>query len=161
MMDILAMLQTALEKDEFIHFLRGNKGYMIEWSQYAPDVELTNVDKVLARGIYKMYKVDPSIKDIYEKSLEKMLDMTDFDVYMVVSYMMSQLFNEKNGMSPFMIERENIIQKMREELNKRKNSITEGIVYPSQYVNKNAWNELERFNIVCKEEYGVMLFHLK
>lgn len=154
-MDILKMVYKSLEKDEFIHFLRGDHEYMVESSQYAPGAELTDVGKILARGIYKVYNEEKTIKGEYEKALIAMLDMSDFDVYMVCIYITGQLFKEKNGLSPFYIEKEEIISKLKEELYKRKDQMQREIVYPNGYKNGAAWSEIERFNSVCKMEYNV------
>lgn len=157
-MDILEMTFIAFKKDEFIEFLRGDGEYMIETSQYSPCAELTDVSKVLSRGIYKAYNLQSEILIEYEKSLMLMLDKTDFDVYMVCLYLTSQLFKEKNELSPFIIDKSTILKRLGEEIEKRKPNIRNGIIYPSGYKNTKAWEELERFNMVCKEEYHVLLF---
>lgn len=54
-MDILELVYKSLDRDEFISFLRGDHEYMVESSQYAPGAELTDVGKILARGVYKVY----------------------------------------------------------------------------------------------------------
>lgn len=82
--------------------------------------------------------------------------MSDFDVYMVCLYITSQLFKEKNKLSPFYIEKEEIISKLKKELYKRKVQMQDGIVYPSGYKNEAAWSEIERFNSVWKVEYNVL-----
>lgn len=87
-----------------------------------------------------------------------MLDKTDFDVYMVCLYLTSQLFKEKNELSPFIINKNIILKRLSEEIEKRKPNIKNGIAYPSGYKNTKVWEELERINMVCKEEYHVLLF---
>lgn len=154
-MDILELVYKSLDRDEFISFLRGDHEYMVESSQYAPGAELTDVGKILARGVYKVYNEKKSIKEEYERALILMLDMSDFDVYMVCLYITSQLFKEKNELSLFYIEKEEIISKLKKELYKRKVQMQDGIVYPSGYKNEAAWSEIERFNSVCKVEYNV------
>lgn len=154
-MDILDMVYKSLDRDEFINFLRGDAEYLVENSQYAPGAELTDVGKILSRGVYKVYNEKKAIKNEFEEALISMLNMSDFDVYMVCLYIMSQLFKEKNGLSPFYIEKDEIISELNKELCKRKNKIQDGIVYPSGYKNKDAWNEIERFGSVCKDEYNV------
>ena len=155
------MTITALKKNEFISLLRGDGEYKIETSQYSPDAELTDAGKILSRGIYKVYEQRREIKKEFENSLFSMLDKSDFDVYMVCLYIMSQLFKEKNGLSPFELYKKNIIEKLCDEIikrKKRKKNIMNGIIYPSGYTNTKAWEDLERFNIVCKEEYQIELF---
>lgn len=120
--------------------------------------ELTDISKVLSRGIYKAYNLQREILIEYEKSLMLMLDKTDFDVYLVCLYLTSQLFKEKNELSPFTMDKSTILKRLGEEIEKRKPNIRDGIIYPSGYKNTKVWEELERFNMVCKEEYHVLLF---
>lgn len=157
-MDILKMTFEAFNRGEFIQFLCGEGKYMVEASQYLPIAEVTDVSKVLTCGIYKAYEKHREIKTIYENSLRLMLDGTDFMVYMVCLYIMSQLFKEKNDLTPFIMDKEILLNRFNEEIIKRKISIMDGIAYPSGYKNARAWEELERFNMVCKNEYHVFLF---
>lgn len=154
-MDILEMLYKSIDRNEFIDFLRGDREYMVENSQYAPEAGLTDVGKILSRGVYKGYGESESIKTEFEQALFSMLNMSNFDVYIVCLYIMSQLFKEENGLSPFYIQKEEIISKLNKEIYKREDKIRDGIVYPSGYKNKAAWNEIEHFNNVCKEEYNI------
>ena len=55
-MKIKQMLEEALRKGEFIEFLRGENGYMIEQSEFSPGAGITDVSKILSRGIYEKYK---------------------------------------------------------------------------------------------------------
>lgn len=157
-MDILEMMYKSLGKKEFIEFLRGDKEYMIESSQYSPSVGVTDVGKALSKGVYKAFNDNNSIKKEYEKALLIMLDMSDYDVYMVCLYLTSQLFKEKNELSPFCIDKKEIISKLSGEISKRKSKMQDGIIYPNGYKNNAAWNEIERFNNVWKEEYNISFF---
>ncbi len=149
------MTIEEMQKKQLIQLLRGDGKYMVENSQYAPGAEITDVGKILSRGIYKVFKHNTGVKMEYEKSLLQMLDQTNFDVYLVCIYMVSQLFKEHNDLSPFMLDKQLILKKLHNEIILRKNDIINGIVYPSGYNNKNAWAELERFNSVCAEEYQI------
>lgn len=157
-MDILQMTYKALENKEFIQFLEGYNEYAIECSQYAPNAGLTDVGKVLARGIYKVYTEYEYVKEEYEQSLMRMLDMTEYDVYIVCVYLMNQFFDEKNNLAPFKIDKVQILLKLKTEIYKRKEKFHQVIVYPNGCSNKKVWEELERFNRVCKEEYHLELF---
>ena len=158
MVDILQMISISLDKKELISFLRGSKGYLIEASQYAPTAELPDVGKILSRGIYKVYEEDKNIKNEYEQALFSMLKMTDYDVYIVCVYLASQMFKEKNKLSPFIISKQKILKELKVEIEKRKESIQLGVVYPSGYKNNKAWDELLRFKKIFKEEYDLVLF---
>lgn len=108
--------------------------------------------------IYKVYETDSSIKEEFEETLLIMLGETDYDVYVAVLYIMSELFKEKNGLSPFNINISSILPKLKCEVLQREESFKEGIVYSNGFVSSKVWDDLERFNHVCKEEYGIELF---
>lgn len=151
-------LFTAIEKNELKMLLRGDDPYKVESSQYAPGGEITDVGKVLSTIIYKAYKVQPCIKEKIEMSLLEMLHQTNFDFYIVILYVISQLFKEKNGISPFRLNMSNILAIIKLEVKKRENVIKHGIIYPSGFINQNAWYDIERFNRISQEEYGIELF---
>ena len=155
-MDIENMILSAISKQEIIKFLRGEGEYMIETSQYAPGGGVTDVGKVLSKGIYKVYVYDDKIKLKFEESLLKMIDNSDFDIYLVCLYLISQLFKEKNGISPFTLSKNLIVEKLLLRINEREVHIKEGITYPNGYVNTNAMAEIQRFRTVSKEEYNVI-----
>lgn len=152
------MFFDAIEKKELNLLLKGDKEYKIETSQYVPSTEPTDVSKVLSKAVYKAYEMDSSIKEVVEESLFLMLEQTDYDVYIVVLYIMSQLFKEKNGLSPFTMNMSYILPKLSEEIIKRREGIKNGIEYPNGFIEKFAWDEIERFRCICKQEYGVQLF---
>lgn len=155
-MDIEKMLLNSFINDEMIIFLRGEGEYMVEVSQYTPEAGLTDVGKVLSKGIYKIYAYDNNIKQKFEGSLLQMLYMSDFDIYMVCHYLMSQLFKEKNGLSPFVLSKNSILEKLSLRINERESYIKKGIEYPNGYMNTNAMQEIQRFRMVSKEEYNVL-----
>ena len=155
-MNIDDMLLNAIKNNDMIKFLCGEGDYMVETSQYAPEAELTDVGKVLSKGIYKLYMYNDNIEQKFEESLLKMLDMSDFDIYMVCLYLMSQMFKEKNGLSPFVLKKNVIIKNLSLRINERKNYIEKGITYPSGYINTRAMVEIQRFRMVSKEEYGII-----
>ena len=155
-MNIDDMLLNAIKNNDMIKFLCGEGDYMVETSQYAPEAELTDVGKVLSKGIYKLYRYNDNIEQKFEESLLKMLDMSDFDIYMVCLYLMSQMFKEKNGLSPFVLKKDVIIKNLSLRINERKNYIEKGITYPSGYINTRAMVEIQRFRMVSKEVYGII-----
>lgn len=154
-MDIENMLLNAINNNKMINFLRGEGEYMVEASQYAPEAGLTDVGKILSKGIYKIYVYNDNIKQKFEESLLQMLDMSDFDIYMVCLYLMSQLFKEKNGLSPFVLSKDLILKELSSRIDERKKYIQEGITYPEGYVNANAMAEIQRFRMISKEEYNI------
>lgn len=156
-MEYMNKLIQAMENEEMISFLRGDNFYKIETSQYAPGAEPTDVGKVLSKAIYKIYKKTPKVKEEFERALISMLDGTLFDIYVVTLYIMSQLFKENNNLSPFKLNFEVIIPKLKEKLKTNKEEFQSGIKYPDGFEKKDIWNEIERFDKVCKAEYHITL----
>lgn len=147
----------AIKKNELISFLRGDASYRIEVSQYTQGAEPTDVGKVLSRVIYKYYSENPIIKEEFENALMEMVKGTSFDVYVVTLYMMSQLFKEKNGLSPFIMDTKKIVLKLQVALKNNKEALMLGVKYPDGFEKKEVWNEIERFDKVCQQEYKVAL----
>lgn len=152
------MFFEAIEKKELNLLLKGDKEYKIEPSQYVPSTEPTDVSKVLSKAVYKAYEIDSSIKGKVEESLLFMLEQTDYDMYIVLLYIMSQLFKEKNKLSPFKMDMSRILPKLGEEIVNRRTNIEKGIIYPDGFIMTVAWDEIERYRCICDEEYGVRLF---
>ena len=91
----------ALEKGELYEYMRGDDGYRIPTSQFEPSVAIHDVRVVLEWGIYEIYQSNPVIKELYENTLSRMLEETDYDVYMAITYIMEQLYGEKHNTPPF------------------------------------------------------------
>ena len=80
-MNIDDMLLNAIKNNDMIKFLCGEGEYMVETSQYAPEAELTDVGKVLSKGIYKLYRYNDNIEQKFEESLLKNIKLnTEFKV---------------------------------------------------------------------------------
>jgi len=156
-MDIEDILLEAIESNQFIEFLRGEGKFKIEMSEYAPVAEITDIGKILSKGIYRVYVYNKQVESIFKENLLEMLDISDFDIYMVINYLASQFFKEKNGLSPFVLAKEEIIEKLSIKLKERESYIKEGVLYPNGYFNTNAMQEINRLRIVLKEEYGISI----
>lgn len=152
------VLFSAIEKNELKLLLRGDEPYKIENSQYAPGAEITDVGKVLSKIVYKAYKIQPDVKEYIEVALLEMLHQTNFDVYIVILYVASQLFKEKNDISPFKLDITSILPNIKLEVENRMKEFKQGIIYPSGFVNNKVWNDIERFNRVFQEEYNLKMF---
>lgn len=154
------MLEEALRKGEFIEFLRGDNGYMVEKSEFSPGPRVTDTSEILMEGIYKEYKENEGIKRIFEQGLLKMLDMMDFDVYMVCLYLLDYYFDITNDLWVFKLDNiQKILDKFKREIGKRKVRIQKyGVEGPNNYKYKYAWEDLKMFKEVCAEDYNIELF---
>lgn len=157
-MDYRKKLQDALNKNEFEKFLKGLYPYNIENSQYSLSNEPTDISKVLSKAIYKEYIENHYIKTIFEDTVMDMLEGREaFDIYVTVLYIMSELFKEKNSLSPFKLDIKKLLLKLNEITPKMKNMLKNGVSNGEGYTNLNVWNDLQRYNKICKEEYGFWL----
>lgn len=157
MIDINVLFR-ALEKNEFNLLLKGAEPYKLELSQYVPSDAPTDVGKMLSNVIYKAYKLQPSIKEEFERTLMIMLGQTTFDVYVVILYIVSELFKEKNGLAPFNLNLTEILPRVKYEIQSREKDFQEKLKYPNGYIKTDVWDEIKRFNSICKKEYHIELF---
>ena len=157
-MDYREKLQDALDKNEIDQFLKGIYPYNIENSQYSPSNEPTNISKVLSKAIYKEYTNNHYIKDIFENTLMDMIEGNAFDIYVTILYIMSELFKEKNNLAPFRLDIKKMVLKLNDTIPDIEKTFKNGVSNDEGYTNINVWNDLLRYNQICKDEYGISLF---
>lgn len=157
-MDYREKLQDALDKNEIDLFLKGIYPYNIKSSQNSPSTEPTDISKVLSKAIYKEYAENYHMKDIFEKTLMHMIEGNAFDIYVTILYIMSELFKEKNNLSPFKLDVKKLILKLNDKIPNIENIFENGVLNNEGYTNINVWNDLLRYNQICKYEYGISLF---
>ena len=157
-MDYYAVACKALEKGELYEYMRGDDGYRIPASSFEPSVAIHAVRVVLSMGIYKIYQSDPEIKELYENTLSRMLEETDYDVYMVITYILSQLYHEKHNTAPFQIDATKLVKRLQQIIPERKESIQKGVYFPNGIINQYVWDEIELVNVVFQKNYSIKLF---
>lgn len=157
-MDYREKLQDALDKNEIDLFLKGVYPYNIESSQYSPSTEPTDISKVLSKAIYKEYTENHHIKDIFENTLIHMIEGNAFDIYVTILYIMSELFKEKNNLSPFKLDVKKLILKLNDIIPDIEKIFENGVSNDEGYTNINVWKDLLRYNQICKDEYDISLF---
>ena len=157
-MDYYAVACKALERGELYEYMRGDDGYIIPTPSFVPSVAIHEVDVVLNRGIYGIYQSDPVIKELYENTLSRMLEETDYDVYMVITYILSQLYREKHNTAPFQIDAMKLVKRLQQIIPERKESIKKGVYFPDGMIHQGVWEEIERVKVVFQEDYSIKLF---
>ena len=146
--------ETDLHKIE--KMLEGYDLREFQSSQYVGQAPI-DTSMVLSKVIYPAYILNPQVKEKVEQALYEMLFGTDFDVYIVTLYVISELFKEKNNITPFKMELGKILNQLKIELSRRKTDIQSGVSYPNGYIKLSAWDELMRLNHVCQEEYQIAI----
>lgn len=153
----IEMLSKTADHQEIENLLKGYDMKVFLPSQYEGGHPI-DTGMVLSKVIYPSYKFNPHVKGEVEEVLYEMLFKTDYDVYIVVLYVMSELFKEKHNIAPFKMNLEKIFYQMSKELSRRKISIQDGIRYPNGCIKTSAWDEFVRFKNVCEQEYARKLF---
>lgn len=156
-MDYKTQFLDAIEEGKILLFLEGIAPYKIESSQYAPSNEPTDIGKILSKAVYKAYLEEKSIKEIFETALLSMINGSVQDIYMVVLYISSQLFKEKNKLSPFKLDIERIVPKLQFTLEENKEKLSGEVELWDGSKIKNLWIRIVRLDKVCVEEYGIKL----
>ena len=154
-MDYKKQFFNAIDEGKIIPFLRGEGPYEIEPSQYVPCEEPTDIGRVLSDVVYECYKDKSSIKDIFEKALLTMLDGTASDVYLVALYIYNIIFDEKHNLSPFSLNLEKIIVKLRNSLSEKRQELSKDIKFSDELIKKGAWDDIERWNKILLVKYNL------
>lgn len=154
-MDYKKQFFNAIDEGKIIPFLRGEAPYGIEPSQYVPCEEPTDVGRVLSDVVYECYKDKLSIKDIFENALLAMLDGTASDVYLVTLYVYNIIFDEKHNLSPFTLNLEKIVARLRNALKEKKSELSNDIKFSDELIKKGAWDDIERWNKILQMKYNL------
>lgn len=113
---IKANFKYALENNEVQKFLEGKGSYGAATHQMEINLLLTDTTNVLLKGIYAQYNEgneNDTIGNIFEITLIKMLDSNEImNIFSVSMYLLSQCRLEQRGRSPFVLNKDNIIQKL-------------------------------------------------
>lgn len=151
--DVLNMLENAINSEQLKFFLEGVKDYEI------PNQLNSNTDKdiVLFGGIYKYYRKNPSSKidKLYENTLISMLDGTLFDLLNVYDYAYMQILAETKGIAPFKLSQD-FYRLLREKIKNSANLLAEYKQF-SQYgssLPKGAYSYIQNLNDICETKYG-------
>lgn len=93
---------------------------------------------------------------MFENELKNMLDMEILYVYMTLSYIFSQIFNEYHKLSPFIMDK-TVIKKAARITSLRKYELGEEIEFWNGTKMKGVWNEVERMNQILKTKYNTQI----
>lgn len=158
-MDIKYITIKAINNNELINLLEGSAPYKVELNQWIGACVPTDVGSVLTKGIYEVYKDNPNcnIDKLLEETLIKMIDGEIFDLYCALSTFYSQLIEESFDSSPFKINKDKIIKKLRYTLKNNEDKLRnyfewEGIGRP-----EGMWTEVLRINSLCQKYGGISI----
>ena len=110
------LINTAIEKNEVLQLLRGEKEYEVIVSEFSPDIFPTDITSVLVECFYKQIKKIENIEKIFTTGLEKLLLGDAGDVYIAVLYFDACIFQEERNKATFTLDRKIIAEKIRTAL---------------------------------------------
>ena len=152
-MDIKEKLLIAIENNEVIDFLEGKDDYKVEFHQWVSANAPTDITQIMGQGIYKLYieRPDLNIDKILENTLLEMMDLKEFDLYIVLQIIYFQLIRQKRGDAPFSLDMEKLLRKNRESLLKNKEKMKQYKEWAGEGKENGLWDEIVRINNLCKK----------
>ncbi|WP_243240391.1 hypothetical protein [Clostridium cibarium] len=158
-MDIKEKVINAINSNELISLLEGKDIYKVELHQWVGAHVPTDVGSILTKGIYEVYKERPNIKvdKLLEGILLKMMDGKVFDVYCALSTIYSQLIEESFDSSPFRIDREKILNKLKNSLRDNEVNFKNYFEWEGMGKPEGMWSEVLRINSLCEKHWGISI----
>ncbi|URZ01299.1 hypothetical protein [Clostridium felsineum] len=158
-MDIRTKTITAINNNELINLLEGIGVYKVELHQWMGAYVPTDVGSILTNGIYEVYREIPSIKidKLLEKTLLEMIDRNLFDLYCAVSTIYCQLIEESFDSSPFKINRNKIIGKLKISLRSNEVDLKKYFEWEGKGKSEGMWSEVLRINSICEKHWSLSI----
>ena len=128
-MDYDDLIRKAIKKSEVLQLLRGEQEYEVIVSEFSPDIFPTDINAVLANCFYKHQGKIEGIGMIFKITLKQLLLGKARDVYIAVLYFDACIFQEEQNKATFILNREEIMSKIKSILNIKKGELQESIVF--------------------------------
>lgn len=156
MISVKENLLNALEKNEFIAFLKGDFPYAVQFHQFTPANLPTDFEQVLSNGIYILYEEYPdiNIKGKLEEALIEMRGQKDIDIYLAVNIFFEHILNETYGASPFEICKERLIPVIKEKLKIHKETLKKCFEWEGMGKEQGMWEDIQRINNIIMKKKG-------
>lgn len=152
-------LLLAIEEDELDEFLMGRGLYSFGDNPFLPGDSYLDLDNAMAE-IYRYYDEYPEKR--IDLLLEKtMLDWLTWDsgigVYAVFSFLSYQLMMEKEGKSPFKINKKLLISELRKNVPIYEKELKEDNEYEGAGLKEGLWEAMHNENEGNIDEYGIKI----
>lgn len=148
------LIDIAIEKNEVLELLRGERGYEVQGSRFVSDVFPTDIESVIKWCFYAQVGRIHDIDKIFIQNINTLLKGDAVDVYIAILYYNACTFYEEKESASFLIEKEVLADKIREVLNSKKDDLQREVVFYNKMKKRNPWKNIENFNIYFNKNYG-------
>ncbi|MDG3131468.1 hypothetical protein MKL26_00320 [Streptococcus suis] len=156
-MELKDCIIETIHKSKLENLLMGESDIIIESSEFSPEAGQIDIGKLTSKGIYKAFYTEEDVKEYFTLALVAMAGHSDYGLYMSIKYLASQLFKEKVGLSPFVIEKKELIKELRINLDNVKHRLNEETFESNTSLYQFTWSEVERLCHVIHLEYDIKL----
>ena len=158
-MNIKNLLLEAVSKNEMIEFLEGKNGYRVNVSQFVPLNVPTDWTQIIPIGIYSAFLEKPKLKldEMYEDAIIRMLEGDVFDIYVALSITHFQLLEEQSQTSPFRMNKDKILKKLREVIKVNEEYLRNYFEWSGAVYKDGMWGEVNRIDYLWREYLGISI----
>lgn len=156
-MDYKELINKAIEKDEVVKLLRGEREYEVVVSEFTSDVFPTDVNSVLVNCFYKQSDNIRDIEKIFNNAFNDLIKGNASDVYIAVLYFDACIFQEEKGKASFLIDKEGVSKKLQEKICKEENKLRDSVEFDNGMKKSNPWNNIINFNKYYEKKYGICI----
>ena len=153
-MDLIKLMDTAVEKNEIIRLLCGEKPYEIDVTEFTNDVFPTEVNYVLVNCIYNRINDVPNLESIFINCLKEMIQKDAMSLYIALLYFDACIFQEENGNATFCINKKELSEIIRTSVDYYKNTLSNQIQFPNGLIKHNPLKNIENFNKYYEKRYS-------
>ena len=158
--EAVEIAKKAFVSDEVVEYLSGKKDYSKTPNRFVAADVPTDFEYIIKIGIFEFYKTSSQtqqrqIINQYNDAIKKLSESDCINVW--CAYMVAHLqdYFEKNGVSPFSIISQELVDNVSSALTKNKKELENCRLYIGRNQEKGLWQEIERINRVYSEENGV------
>lgn len=147
-------IKRAIEEDRLEDLLCGSKDYEVEVSKFTSDVFPTDINAILVNCIYKQKEVIESIDYLFLECLKNMIEKNACKLYIAILYFDACIFQEERKKAAFNIEKELLVEKIKEAVKKRQHELEEYVVFENGMKKIKPINNIINFSKYYEKKYG-------
>lgn len=157
-MNTIKKIMDSVACGKFIELLEGKDHMEMGHSSHFSNLPYpTDWTEIIENGIYLIYQTDTEIKRIFEKAILDMANMKIFDLYCSVEIFYFQLRQEKKNVSPFNIDKANILRAIKPALLENKYGLMNYFDWQGRGEREGAWDYIKKINKGCVTYFGLTL----